>query len=54
MEDPIHAVLVVCGGENLGNDQLPASRNDHGVVAEVGVFEENARIFFVDTDGIFY
>lgn len=53
MEDPIHAVLVVRGGKNLGNDKLPASRNDHGIVAEVDVFEENARVFFVDTDGVF-
>lgn len=53
MEYPIHAVLVVRGGEDLGNDKLPASRNDHGIIAEVGVFEENSRVFFVDTNGVF-
>lgn len=53
MEDPVHAVLVVRSSKNLGNDQFPASRDDHRVVAEVGVLEQNARVFLVDTDGVF-
>lgn len=53
MEDPVHAVLVIRGGEDLRNDKFSASRDDYGVVAEVGVFEENARVFLMDTDGVF-
>lgn len=53
MEDPVHAVFIVRGSKNLGNDKLPASCNDHSVVTEVGVFKEDARIFLVDTDGVF-
>lgn len=53
MEDPVHAVLVIRGSKNLGNDKLPASCDDRGIVAEVCVFEEDARVFLVDTDSVF-
>lgn len=53
MEDPVHAVFVIRGSKNLGNDKLPASCDDRRVVAEIGVFKEDARIFLVHADGVF-
>lgn len=52
MENPVHTVLVVGGGEDVRNDQLSSTCNDHGIVAEIGVFEENTGVFFVDADSV--
>lgn len=52
MQDPVHAVLVVCGGEDLGNDEFARAGGGAGFVAEVGVLEEDAGVFFVDADGV--
>lgn len=53
MEDPVDAVFVVGGGEDVGDDQFAASGDDHGFVPKIGVFEEDTGIFFVDADGVF-
>lgn len=53
MEDPVDAIFVVGGGEDMGDDELAAACYDHGIVTEIGVFEENTGIFFVDADGVF-
>lgn len=42
VEAPVHTVLVVRNSKNLRNNKLPASCNDHGVVAEVSMFKEDA------------
>lgn len=39
MEDPVYAVLVVCGGEDVGDDELTASSDDDGFVTEISMFE---------------
>ena len=52
MEDPVHAILVVCGCEYVGNDEFAPSSDDDRVVAEIGMFEEDARIFFVNADSV--
>lgn len=39
VQDPIDAVLVVCGREDVGDDEFAAAGHDDAVVAEVGVFE---------------
>lgn len=53
VHDPVDAVLVVCGGEDLGDDELAATGHDSGAVAEVGVLEQDARVLFVDADSVF-
>jgi hypothetical protein len=53
VEDPVHAVFVVGGGEDVRDDEFATAGDDYGIVAEIGVFEENAGIFFVDADGVF-
>ena len=53
VEDPVDGVLVIRGGEDMRDQQLSASCDDYAVVAEIGVFEEDACIFFVDADGVF-
>ena len=53
MENPIDAVFVVGGSEDVGDDKLSASGDDDGVVAEIGVFEEDAGVFFVNADCVF-
>ena len=53
MQDPIHSVLVVSSGEDMGYDEFAGAGEDGGVVAEIGVFKEDAGIFFVDADGVF-
>lgn len=53
MEDPIDTILVVGGGEDLRDDEFAAASNVYRVVAEIGMFEEDSRVFFVDADGVF-
>ena len=52
MEDPVDAVLVVGRGEDVRDDQFPGAGDDDGVVAEIGVLEEDAGVFLVHTDGV--
>lgn len=52
VEDPVHAVLVVRGREDMRDDQLPSTGNNHRLVTEIGVLEEDTRVFFVDADSI--
>lgn len=49
---PVDAVLVVCGGKNVGDDELAGARDGARVVAEVGVLVQDAGVFLVDTDGV--
>ena len=53
VEDPVDAVLVVSGGKDMRNEEFTAAGDDDRIVAEVGMFEEDPRIFFVDADGVF-
>ena len=53
VHDPVDAVFVVAGGEDLADDELAGARGGAGGVAEVGVFEEDAVVFFVDADCVF-
>ena len=53
VEDPVDAVFVVGGGEDVGDDEFARAGDDDGIVAEVGVFEEDAVVFLVDADGVF-
>jgi hypothetical protein len=53
VEDPVDAVFVVAGGEDLADDEFAGARGGGGFVAEVGVFEEDAVVFFVDADCVF-
>lgn len=52
VEDPVDAVLVVGGSEDVGDDQLPATSYNDRLVTEVGVLEEDTGVFLVDTDGV--
>jgi hypothetical protein len=53
VEDPVDAVFVVAGGEDLADDEFAGARGGGGFVAEVGVFEEDAVVFFMDADCVF-
>ena len=53
MEDPVHAVLVVGGCEDMADEQFAGAGNGRGFVAEVSVFEQDPGVFFVDADGVF-
>ncbi|KAJ8104750.1 hypothetical protein OPT61_g10590 [Boeremia exigua] len=52
VEDPVHAVLVVGGGEDVRDDELAGAGDGDAVVAEVGVLEQNTGILLVDADGV--
>ena len=52
VKDPVYAVLVVCCGENVRYHEFTGSCDGDGVVAEVGVLEEDACIFLVDANGV--
>lgn len=52
MEDPLDCVFVVCSGKDLLNNELAAAGDDDGVVAEVGVLEEDAAVLLVDANGV--
>lgn len=53
MKNPLDGILVVCGGKNLLDDELPGPSHNNRIIAEVRVFVKNAGVFFVETDGIF-
>lgn len=53
VEDPIHAVLIVCCGEDLANEEFARAGDGARVVSEVGMLEEDAGVFFVDADCVF-
>ena len=52
VQDPVDAVFVVGGGEDLRDEELACAGYCTGFVAEVGVLEQNACVFFVDADGV--
>ena len=52
VEDPLDGVLVVGGGEDLLDDELAGAGDNGGVVAEVGVLEEQAVVLLVDANGV--
>ena len=52
VEDPVDAILVVCGCEDVRDDQFAAAGRYNGVVAEIGVLEQDSCVFFVDADGV--
>lgn len=49
---PVYTVLVIRGGEDLGDHQLSTSRADDVLVSEVSVFEQDSSIFLVYADCI--
>jgi hypothetical protein len=53
VQNPVDAVFVVAGGEDLADDEFAGARGGGGFVAEVRVFEEDAVVFFVDADCVF-
>jgi len=53
VEDPVDAVFIVGSGENVGDDEFATASYNNGFVAEIGMFEEDTGVFFVDTDGVF-
>ena len=52
MKDPVHRIFVIGCRKDVGDDEFTTSGNDDGVIAEIGVFEEDASIFFVDANGV--
>jgi hypothetical protein len=52
VEHPLARILVVCRCEDLLHDKLAGARDSNGVIAEVGMLEKNAIVFFVDTDSV--
>lgn len=52
MEDPVHTVLVVCGGEDVRDDEFSTTGDNDGIVTEISVLEQNASIFFVNANSI--
>ena len=53
VEDPVHAVFVICGGENMGYEKFSAPCHNDRVVSEVRVLEEDTSVLLVDTNSIF-
>lgn len=52
VENPVDAVLVVGGSEDLGDDEFAGASDDDRVITEIGVFEQDAVVLFVDADGV--
>lgn len=52
VEDPVHAVFVVGGSEDLGDEEFTTTSDDDGVITEVSVFEKDTGVFFVNADCI--
>ncbi|KAI6767610.1 hypothetical protein HG530_005619 [Fusarium avenaceum] len=52
VEHPLACILVVRRCEDLLDDELSGACDSNRVIAEVGVLEENAVVFLVDTDGV--
>ena len=52
VEDPVDAVLVVGRREDVRDEKLSSSCHDDGVISEVGMLEQDPRVFFMDADGV--
>lgn len=52
MECPVDNVLVIASSEDVLDYELPGTRDNHRLVAEISVFEQKARVFLVDADCI--
>lgn len=50
VEDPVDAVFVVGGSEDVRNDELTSSSDDDRIITEVSVLEQDACIFFVNAN----
>lgn len=53
VEDPVDAVFIVRGCEDLGDDKFPAAGDDRRVVAEISVLEQYPSVFLMNADGVF-
>ena len=49
---PVDAVLIVCRGEDVGDDELAGARGGAAVVAEVTVLVQYAGVLLVDADSV--
>lgn len=54
VENPVHAVFVISGSEDLRDDQFPGTGDDHGFVAEVSVLVQDSVVLFVNADGVLH
>ena len=54
VEDPVHAVLIVGGSEDVGNDQLPATGHNDRLVPKIGVLEQDTSVLFVNANRVLY
>lgn len=52
VEDVVKGVVVVCGGDDLRDDELAVASRDGLAVAVVGVLEREAVVLLVDADGV--
>ena len=54
VENPVDAVFVVCGGENLRQNELGSSSDDRSLelVSEVRVLEKQTIVLLVDTHSV--
>ena len=52
MEDPVYAVLVVGGCEDVRDNELPCSRDRDAIVAEISVLEQDTAILLVNADSV--
>lgn len=48
----IEAVVIICGGDDVGDDELSIPSRHHVPIAIVGVLVQEPVIFFVDADGV--
>lgn len=48
----LNSIFIVGGGEDLLDNQLPCSGDDHGFVPEVRVLKQDAAILLVNADGV--
>ena len=53
VEDPVDAVLVIGGGEDVRDDEFASTGDDDRIITEVAMFEQDAVVFLMYTDSVF-
>ena len=53
MEDPVYAILVIGSCEHVRYQELSTPGDNDRVIPEIGMFEEDSSVFFMDANGVF-
>jgi hypothetical protein len=52
VKHPVYTIFVIGGSEYVRDNEFATAGYCDAIIPEVGVFEQNPSVFFVDADGV--